>query len=179
MKKRFLTLIFTITAMLLCIFGLLACGKVDFKVNFVVDGEVYATLNTNGEEIIKMPENPTKDDYVFDGWYWDKDTWQTPFTANSLLDAPLSSDMSVYCKWKPKQEESGEETKGEETNTGLSFKTLTVGGTNVYGKVSNATETFSFLEEVSAYGLSKFTVAFGYLRRAAGSHKNDCAERRR
>ena len=159
MKKRFLTLIFTITAMLLCIFGLSACGKVDFKVNFVVDGEVYATLNTNGEEVIKMPENPTKDDYVFDGWYWDKDTWQTPFTANSLLDAPLSSDMSVYCKWKPKQEESGEETKGEETNTGLSFKTLTVDGTNVYGKVSNATETFSFLEEVSAYGLSKFIVA--------------------
>ena len=159
MKRRFLTLIFTITAMLLCIFGLSACGKVDFKVNFVVDGEVYATLNTNGEEVIKMPENPTKDDYVFDGWYWDKDTWKTPFTANSLLDAPLSSDMNVYCKWKPKQEGSGEETKGEETNTGLSFKTLTVDGTNVYGKVSNATETFSFLQEVSAYGLSKFIVA--------------------
>ena len=49
-----------------------------------------------------MPENPTKDDYDFDGWYWDKDSWQTPFTANSLLDAPLSSDMNVYCKWKPK-----------------------------------------------------------------------------
>lgn len=159
MKKRFLTLIFTIAAMLTCIFGLSACGKVDFKVNFVVDGEVYATLNTNGEEVIKMPENPTKDDYVFDGWYWDKDTWQTPFTANSLLDAPLSSDMNVYCKWKPKQEESGEETKGEEPNAGLSFKTLNVDGTNVYGKVSNATETFSFLEEVTAYGLSKFTVA--------------------
>ncbi|MDD6994762.1 MAG: leucine-rich repeat protein [Candidatus Borkfalkiaceae bacterium] len=159
MKRRFLTLIFTITAMLTCIFGLSACGKVDFKVNFVVDGEVYATLSTNGEEVIKMPENPTKDDYVFDGWYWDKDTWQTPFTANSLLDAPLSSDMNVYCKWKPKQEESGEETKSEETNTGLSFKTLTVDGTNVYGKVSNATETFSFLEEVTSYGLSKCIVA--------------------
>ena len=159
MKRRFLTLIFTITAMILCIFGLSACGKVASKVNFVVDGEVYSTLSTKGEEVIKMPENPTKDDYVFDGWYWDKDTWKIPFTANSLLDAPLSSDMSVYCKWKPKQEESGDETKGEETNTGLSFKTLTVDGTNVYGKVSNTTETFSFLEEVSAYGLSKFIVA--------------------
>ena len=101
MKKRFLTLIITIMAMLICIFGFSACGKVEFKVNFVVDGAVYSTLNTNGEEIIKMPENPTKEDYTFDGWYWDKDTWQTPFTANSLLDAPLSSDMNVYCKWKP------------------------------------------------------------------------------
>lgn len=68
----------------------------------MVDGEIYATLNTSGEEIIKMPENPTKDDYDFDGWYWDKDTWQTPFTANSAFRRPLSSDMNVYCKWKPK-----------------------------------------------------------------------------
>ena len=78
MKKRFLTLIFTISAMLLCIFGLSAC-----------DGE----------------------------------------------------------------------TKVEEPDAGLSFKTLTVDGTDVYGKVSNDTETFSFPEEVSAYGLSKFIVA--------------------
>lgn len=42
---------------------------------------------------------------------------------------------------------------------GLSFQTLTVDGTNVYGKVSNATETFSFLNEVTARGNSKFTVA--------------------
>ena len=100
MKKRFLTLILTLTAMLTCVFGLTACNKVEFKVNFVVDGEVYSTINTNGEEIIKIPENPIKEGYTFDGWFWDKDTWQTPFTANSLLDAPLSSDMNVYCKWK-------------------------------------------------------------------------------
>ena len=102
MKKRFVNLIAAIVAIFCGLFAFSACSKVEFKVNFVVDGAVYATLNTNGEEIIKMPENPTKDDYDFDGWYWDKDVWQKPFTANSLLDAPLSSDMNVYCKWKPK-----------------------------------------------------------------------------
>ena len=71
----------------------------EFKVNFVVDGEIYATVDTNGNEVIKMPENPTKEGYNFDGWYWDKDEWEKPFTANSLLDAPLSSDMSVYAKF--------------------------------------------------------------------------------
>jgi len=81
------------------IITLTACGKVEFKVNFVVDGAVYATVDTNGDEVIKMPTNPTKDGYTFDGWYWDKDTWKQPFTANSLLDAPLSSDMSVYAKF--------------------------------------------------------------------------------
>ena len=155
MKKRFVNLIATIVAIFCGLFAFSACSKVEFKVNFVVDGAVYATLNTNGEEIIKMPENPTKDDYNFDGWYWDKDTWQTPFTANSLLNAPLSSDMNVYCKWKPKTVDGG----NEETKNGLSFKNLSVDGTIVYGKVSNATETFSFLEEITANGASKFVVA--------------------
>lgn len=155
MKKRFMGIIAAIVAIFCGLFALSACDKAEFKVNFVVDGAVYATLNTNGKEIIKMPENPTKDDYDFDGWYWDKDTWQTPFTANSLLDAPLSSDMNVYCKWKPKFNDGG----NEETKNGLSFKTLNVDGTNVYGKVSNATETFSFLEEITANGASKFIVA--------------------
>ena len=97
--KKVLTTLMTLFVLSMSIFTLNACG-VEFKVNFVVDGVVYATIDTNGQEIIRMPENPTKEDYAFDGWYWDKDTWQTPFTANSLLNAPLSSDMNVYCKWK-------------------------------------------------------------------------------
>ena len=99
MKKKILSAL--LIAFMLCasVFSLTACGSVEFKVNFVVDGQVYSTLNTNGEEIIKMPENPTKEDYTFDGWFWDKDVWEKPFTANSLLDAPLSSDMNVYAKF--------------------------------------------------------------------------------
>ena len=93
-----------LSIMLVCVsvfvvFGLTACKDVDFKVNFVVEGEVYATIKTSGNEVIKMPENPTKAGYNFDGWYWDEDDWKKPFTANSLLDAPLSSDMSVYAKF--------------------------------------------------------------------------------
>ncbi len=101
MKKRFFTLILTLTAMLMCIFGLTACGdkEVSFKLNFVVDNEIYATIDTSGDEVIALPENPTKETHTFDGWFWDKDVWNKPFTANSLLDAPLSSDMSVYAKF--------------------------------------------------------------------------------
>ena len=47
----------------------------------------------------------------------------------------------------------------EEVRQGLEYKTLNVDGTNVYGKVSNATETFSFLEEITANGTSKYIVA--------------------
>ncbi len=96
MKRKIFTLLTCLILLALC---LASCGSVEFKVNFIVDGENYAIINTNGGETIKMPDNPTKEGYTFDGWYWDKDTWQKPFTANSLLDAPLSSDMSVYAKW--------------------------------------------------------------------------------
>ena len=80
MKKRFLTFILTIATMLMCIFGFSACGgNVEFKINFVVENEVYATVSTSGNEVISMPENPTKDDYTFDGWYWDEGKWQNSF----------------------------------------------------------------------------------------------------
>ena len=74
--------------------------SIAFEVSFIVDGEVYDTVKTNGSSTIKMPTDPTKEGYTFDGWYWDKDSWEKPFTAGSLLDAPLTSNMSVYAKWK-------------------------------------------------------------------------------
>ncbi len=227
MKKRVLTFILTFTALITAVFGVTACSSVEFKVNFMVDGAVYATVQTNGSEIIKMPENPTKEDHVFDGWYWDEGIWERPFTANSLLDAPLSSDMSVYCKWKanaPSVEnvtldntelvmykndvanltatitpsEAKQDVVWSSSNTSvatvqngtvtavsvgtatitvttvdgnktatcnvevledcITFKTLTVEDETVYGKVSNETETFSFIKEVEAYGSATYQV---------------------
>ena len=92
--------IITILLVMLSIVGLSSClGGVEFELNFVVDSETYDTVSTNGKGIVKMPIEPTKDGYTFDGWYWDNDVWEKPFTANSLLDAPISSNMSVYAKW--------------------------------------------------------------------------------
>ena len=82
-------------------FALIACGRsLKIKLSFIVDGEVYATVNTDRDAVIAMPDDPVKAGEEFDGWYWDEGTWQQPFTANSLLDAPLSSNMNVYAKWK-------------------------------------------------------------------------------
>ena len=90
-----------ILLIMLSIVGLSSClGGVEFELNFIVDGETYDTVKTSGKEIVKIPTDPTKDGYTFDGWYWDDEKWEKPFTANSLLDAPISSNMSVYAKWK-------------------------------------------------------------------------------
>ena len=98
MKKLLITFL-SVLMLVACAIGIAACGKVEFKLSFIVDGEVYASIDTSGDEVITMPDEPKKEDYIFDGWYWDKDTWQRPFTANSLLNEPISSDMSVYAKW--------------------------------------------------------------------------------
>ncbi len=48
---------------------------------------------------------------------------------------------------------------GTKLESGIAFKTLSVNGTDVYGKVSNTTETFSFIDEVLAVGTAKFVVS--------------------
>ena len=99
--KKFFSALCILLLIICCIFSFSACGsKVEnFNLSFKVDDENYATISTNGSETITIPENPVKEGYNFDGWYWDKDVWSKPFTANSLMDAPISSDMSVYAKF--------------------------------------------------------------------------------
>ena len=78
MKK----LIIPFLLIVLC-FVLSGCNQtVKFDVNFIVDGEIYRTVGTSGNETIMIPENPTKDGYTFDGWYWDDGEWQKPFTLS-------------------------------------------------------------------------------------------------
>ena len=72
--KNMKRILFVVVLLLAVVALLAACGgAVQFKLNFIVDGEVYATIDTSGNEAIKMPEDPTKEGDTFDGWYWDKD----------------------------------------------------------------------------------------------------------
>lgn len=50
--------------------------------------------------------------------------------------------------------------EGSKLESKMSFKTLSVNGDKVYGKVSNSTETFSFINEVEYSGLTKYFVSF-------------------
>ena len=104
-RKGFLSKIIVLCLLLTIIVSAAACTQVvEFKVNFIIDGEIYKTINTAGEETISLPENPTKNGYIFDGWYWDEDVWSRPFTAESLLTEKLTADMSVYAKWITEEE---------------------------------------------------------------------------
>ena len=84
----------------LCISVLFSCSTLKFKVEFIVDGEVYKTVSTKDKSEIKIPKNPEKEGYEFVGWFLKNGD---RFTANSLLDTPISDDMvlKVYAKFNP------------------------------------------------------------------------------
>ena len=153
--KKGLIILLTALLLALSIGTLSSCNAVEFKISFIVDGEVYDSITTGGGEIISMPENPTKVGYTFEGWYWDRDTWQRPFTANSLLDAPLSSDMSIYAKFEDNNAVKGTDVKldGFEKLVNDSL------GTVYYISVPNSKIVLSLNELVTVSSKSKWTVS--------------------
>ena len=85
-------------------FWLTGClsGGVSFEINFESNGGTpVESIETRGNETLKIPSNPTREGYIFGGWYWDNGIWERPFTANSILETQLSSDMTVYARWHP------------------------------------------------------------------------------
>ena len=103
MKKKFAL---CIVLLLLSAVAFAACkAEVEFtdttyRVGFLVDGMPYRTITTTGNESVRLPGEPKKDGYAFDGWYFDQGTWRVPFTADSFLNAPISDNVSVYAKWR-------------------------------------------------------------------------------
>ncbi len=95
MKKiiKFLNILLSSFVATICV----GCNKTKkITINFIVDEYLYSSVIYNGEEEIKLPENPVKEDYTFEGWYWDKDTWKNPFSVDSLKKESLSPEMNVY-----------------------------------------------------------------------------------
>jgi uncharacterized repeat protein (TIGR02543 family) len=96
-KMRLFSLVLGLISVLL----LSACtNSVEFTINFDSNGgSEVSSIKTDGKSSITLPNDPIKDGYTFGGWYWDNNTFNRPFTANSLLEEPISSNMTVYAKW--------------------------------------------------------------------------------
>ena len=148
MKRKNLFIFLVTICLLVLSIGLTACGGVDCKVNFVVDENVYDTVATNGNETIKLPSNPVKDGYEFEGWYWDNGKWEKPFTVNSLLNTPLAADMSVYAKFTHKEHSFDKETVVAPTCTekGYTLKECECGETTKTNYVLSVEHTYSDFE---------------------------------
>ena len=70
--------------------------KISFECN---GGSEIAEIATDGSSYLNIPKNPIKEGYKFAGWYWDNNTFNKPFTGNSLKEQPIENDIIVYAKW--------------------------------------------------------------------------------
>ena len=68
----------------------------EFTISFFVDGELYSSLLTAGNELLSLPEAPNKDNYEFKGWYFDDGTFENRLYPNTYENLPLEANVSVY-----------------------------------------------------------------------------------
>lgn len=59
-------------------------------------GSVVASQIVRANEKVTQPENPTKDGYVFDGWYTDVNCTN----AFNFATTVINSNITLYAKWK-------------------------------------------------------------------------------
>lgn len=87
--------------LLLCLFFTIgvACTEQSYKLEFIVDGEVYSSVVITDGEVVILPRNPQKENYVFVGWYFDDGVWEEPFSSTSFLSIKIQSDIRVYAKF--------------------------------------------------------------------------------
>ncbi|NCA68242.1 MAG: hypothetical protein EOM87_09305 [Clostridia bacterium] len=135
--------IFIIMLILITVFASCLTTTINYTLTFKVDGVTYATLKTDGSSAITIPEDPEKDGYDFGGWFWDDGTFNQSFTANSLLDAPISSNMTVYAKWTLDGEEPEDITYTVtfNTNGGTEIASLTIQAGATISLPSSPTKT--------------------------------------
>ena len=97
MKKS----IFLVAISLLVLVLVSCAGSANVMLYFDSNGgSEVVSIQTDGNSTILIPPNPTKEGFSFAGWYWDDNSFEDPFSANSLLDSPIVENTIVYAKWE-------------------------------------------------------------------------------
>ena len=80
---------------------LVGCGEESGgKINFIVDGQTYESVETDGFERIVLPAEPVKDGYDFAGWYYDDQTFEYAFSDADFIKQQLTVELSLYAKFE-------------------------------------------------------------------------------
>ncbi len=106
MKKRIWTFVLCCIMILGLSVVLVNCNLVDgveHEIKYIVEGEVYHSQKIYSASEISLPNDPSRVDYDFAGWFYDEDTWQKSFNLGDLNGGLLSSNIVVYAKWVPHQ----------------------------------------------------------------------------
>lgn len=77
-------------------YALTAAGKVVYTIKFdAAGGSAVDDIKVIVGETATAPTDPTKDGYIFKGWYTD-DTYETEFDFN----ASVTANATAYAKWE-------------------------------------------------------------------------------
>jgi len=90
---------------------LFSCKNSDeFTIYFDSNGGTeISPIKTNGQTIVSIPNNPTKEGFVFGGWYNDSSFTGEPISS---IEVGTFSNMSFYAKWEINQYSLTFETNG-------------------------------------------------------------------
>ncbi len=84
------------------LFGLILSGceeGVTFVVSFETNGgNLISSVRFNGKSELKLPDDPIKDGYLFDGWYLDE-ALEEPLNPRAFLSTPVTEGFTLYAKW--------------------------------------------------------------------------------
>ena len=117
--------------------------KVSFTVSYESNGGsgVEAQTVLNGKTVVK-PADPTRDGYLFIGWYADSE-FKTPFEFGSQ---PVTADTTIYARWTEKTADNVEYTvdfNANYENADALAEMTTVGG-KLFGAPTLTREGYSF-----------------------------------
>lgn len=72
-----------------------------FSIYFETNGSpTFIPSITYDQETFELPLPPTKEDYTFDGWYFDNEAFLNPFNMNQIHTSN-ELDITLYAKWMP------------------------------------------------------------------------------
>ena len=158
MKKKLSTLLLSILTCLMCVLGFSAC----------TEGCREDTAHVH--EYTKTVIAPTCTEQGYTKYTCACSNSYTADYINALgrdFGEYVSDDNATYeadgtktavCGREGCQAQDVVTETGTKLASGISFNTLSVDGNKIYGKVSNATTEFSFVDEISVTGIATFVV---------------------
>ena len=72
-------------------------NKVKFDLNYEIENDTYLNLTIFDGQNLLEPKEPTRRDYVFNGWYLDE-TCKNKFHG---FNSEIEEDLTLYASWTP------------------------------------------------------------------------------
>ncbi|MDD4832475.1 MAG: InlB B-repeat-containing protein [Clostridia bacterium] len=91
--KNFKRAIFIVLCLVLVLAIYTGCART-YKVSYYDNGKLINTMTVNSGKTLNRPTDPTKEGYVFEGWYENQS-----LTRKFDFEEKISKDTAVYAKF--------------------------------------------------------------------------------